>query len=97
MRATHYTLLARVYALNEVLGRSIHQFESKIGEPTRFTVGHFNLTHDSLGYTLEEQVSEAGGVDVVACNYTAHEMDVLIMGIMKGIVFRNIQIAKEGN
>lgn len=97
MRATHYTLMARVYALNEALDRSVHQFDSRIGEPCRFTVGHFNLTHDSFGYTLEEQVSEAGGVDVIASAYTAHEMDTFLIGMMRGIAFRAQMITKQGN
>jgi len=95
MRATHYTLVARVYGLNEVLDRPVEQFASKVGEPTKFSVGHLALGHDSAGYTLEEQVSEAGAVDTIACGYTAHEMDVLLTGMMRGITFRHEQTKKQ--
>ena len=95
LRATHYSLLARVYSLNDVLDRPIEQFASKVGEPTKFSVGHIALGHDSSGYNLEEQMSEAGAVEVIACGHTAHEMDVLITGIMKGIGFRTMQFAEQ--
>ena len=95
MRATHYTLMARVYTLNDVLDRPVSQFSSMVGEVTKFSVGHIALGHNGSGYNLEEQVSEAGAVSEIVSGYSAHEMDILLTGMMKGIGFRTNQFAEQ--
>ena len=63
-RITKSRLEQKVSTLNMVLGRPQQQFSSQPGEPIKFSVGHFVLDNNSQGYTLDEQMSESGGVRV---------------------------------
>lgn len=78
-------LLARVHTLNMMLGRPLEQFASKPGEPTRFSVGHIHLDHNTNGYSLEEQTADHGAVYVMVPRLTAKEMSCMLDGMIKGI------------
>jgi len=88
-RVTKKTLQSQLYTLNMVLERPMEQFASKIGEPTRFNVGHICLLHDSSGYAVEEVVAENGAVHTLGSGMSANETYYLLRGMISGVALRN--------
>lgn len=95
MRITHAGLRVQVQNLNVALERPVEQFTSKVGQPTKFSVGHLCLVHDASGYSLEEQTSDHGSVHLVCSGKTASQMDIFLDGMVRGIAFRNVQIGQR--
>jgi hypothetical protein len=85
MAVTKNYLHTRVYMLNEMLRRPVTQFASKPGEPVVFNVGHIFLDHNVNGYSLEEQTSPNGGVNVLCRRLSSKEMCCMLAGMTKGI------------
>lgn len=85
MAVTKAFLQKRVQLLNEMLKRPVTQFASKPGESTVFSVGHICLDHNVNGYSLEEQISTHGGVNVLCPRLPGKEMAAMVSGMMRGI------------
>lgn len=93
-RVTKTILRSQLLTLNMMLERPLEQFASKIGEPTRFAIGHLSLQHDSSGYAIEETTSENGAVNILASGLTANEAYWILRGMVSGIGLRNRHIGE---
>lgn len=85
MKNTKAHLEYRLKTISTVLDRPSAQFSSKLGEPTRFTVGYLVLERTSQGYQIQEQTSEIGGVTYWSDMLSASEMDAFLSGMLNGI------------
>jgi hypothetical protein len=91
-RATEKGLEYTLNQINTALGRPTKQFASKIGEPVVFSVGHFALSKDSSGWSLEEQSSVNGSVSVKASGMTTGEMSMFLRAFIQGIMTQKCNI-----
>ena len=92
MRTTAEQLRAEVRELNILLDRPLEMFASKIGEPTRHSVGHLTLDKNSTGYQLEEQTSEHGGTRAWSMRLTPAKMAIMLQGIRYGRLLRDAHV-----
>jgi len=60
-------------------------FSSKVGEPTKFSVGHYNLDKNSTGWQLEEQMSESGGTTAHSGRLSTSDMALFLRAFLQGI------------
>lgn len=93
-RITKKAIETQIKSLNMLLDRPDNQFSSKVGEPTRFAVGHICFQHDSSGYSLEEVITESGAVYSLGSGMSANETYYLLRGMISGIALRNAHIGQ---
>jgi hypothetical protein len=86
MRISRNTLETTLVRINAALGRPAEMFSSKVGEPTRFSVGHYNLDKNSTGWQLEEQMSESGGTIAHTGRLKTADMALFLRAFLQGIV-----------
>lgn len=85
MRVSRKMLELRLAALNNRLSMPAEQFSSKVGEPTKFSIGHFCIEHNAQGYQLQRQLSDAGGTEQISEYLSAGELHRFICGMLQGI------------
>ena len=85
MRITKKILGSQVRLLNQLTGRPVDMFQSKVGESTRFSTNHIALDKDVTGYRLEEQMGKLGNVCTITGRMSAKEMNLYLCGMLKGI------------
>lgn len=78
-----------VYQINETLDRPTQMFASKVGEPTRFNIGHLNVDKNATGYQLEEQLSESGGTRGLTRRINAAQMIFALDGMILALSLKD--------
>ena len=82
-----------VYQINETLGCPTQMFASKVGEPTRFNIGHLNIDKNATGYQLEEQLSEGGGTQSLTGRLNAAQMIFVLSGMILALSIKDKNVS----
>jgi len=81
------------YQINETLERPTQMFASKVGESTRFNIGHLNVDKNATGYQLEEQLSEGGGTRGLTRRLNAAQMIFVLDGMILALSLKNENVS----